>query len=74
MAVIHTVGDSTVDEFGVGDTFSPMLDWFRALTATTMWQWYDLHRNDALVTVWVFKIVKIKNVKPLFVILFGKRP
>ena len=77
MAVIHTVGDTRVDEFGVGDIFDPMLVWFRELTAVTMWKWYDEHRNDPLVTigVWVLRYsVKVKHVKPLFLKLFGPRP
>lgn len=74
MAVIHTVGDTRVDEFGIGDTFGPMLGWFRDLTAITMWAWYDEHRKDPLVKVWIFKVMRIKHVKPLFVILFGPKP
>lgn len=76
MAVIDKVGTNQVDAFGVGDAFGDILTWFRALVSDEMWEWYDAHRNDPLVTVgvWIFSYsVKVRHVKPLFVKLFGPR-
>jgi len=77
MAMIDEVGLDLVDEFGIGDTFGALKDWFRDLTAIRAWLWYDEHRDDSLVTVgvWILRYhVKVRHVKSLFVKLFGERP
>ena len=71
MAVIDEV--STAARDGIGDD---VLDWFRSVTAVKMWEWYDEHRDEVIfeVGVWFLKYrVRIRDVKQLFVILFGAR-
>lgn len=41
------------------------------------WLWFDGHLDDVVVTINVWfirKTVRVRDVRPLFVLLFGERP
>jgi hypothetical protein len=78
MAVIDSVGRGTQNEFASGlGIDDDLLKWFRSKTSVTMWNWYKEHRKDAIVNIGVLFLsytVRVKHVRPLFVMLFGPKP
>jgi len=78
MAVIDEVGvREDLASFGAASIGDDILDWFRGLTSLTMWGWYQRHREDAVANVgflFISYTVRVKHVRPLFVMLFGPKP
>lgn len=49
----------------------------RTQIAREFWTWYELHKNDAVITlnIWIAKkTFRVMDVMPLFVRLFGAEP
>lgn len=43
----------------------------RALAWAFWNQWYPEHENDVIAKVWIFKTVRVRDVKFVFVLIFG---
>jgi hypothetical protein len=55
----------------------PALQVLRSLVAAEFWRWYRTHQDTKLtkIKVWVFsKTVVVKDIRPLFELLFGEEP
>jgi hypothetical protein len=53
----------------------PALDILRKLVSAEFWRWYNAHSDQQLtkVKVWIFsKTVRVKDIRPLFELLFGE--
>ena len=72
MSVLHT----EIDISGVAT--STDLGWIKDQIAIAFWKWYEIHENDKVLgfkKLIIFSFtVRVKHLRPVFVLLFGNQP
>ena len=84
MAILNDLDvDAHAALLGYAPSFSKSIPWDDAhrVLAHAIWTWFDLHREDKIVTinakVWFIPIhttVKVKNLEVPITLIFGGRP
>ena len=46
----------------------------RALAYAFWTQWYPKHENDVIMRIFFLKTVRVRDAKPVFILIFGQEP